>query len=116
MKALLLSLFLGLSSTLSAVSVTPYHGENVRIKFDEPVVQRSEVYDDEPTGLTVTGDADHQPTCEWTDQDRLSISFKRGTSVQTTFRLSFAPGHDNYLGGGKIEPGIIEFRMPDTTL
>ena len=116
MKALFLSLFLGLSTTLSAVSVDPLFGVRVRIKFDEPVVQRSEVYEDEPKGFTVTGDADHQPECEWTDQDRLSISFKRGTSAQTTFRLSFAPGQDRYLGGGKIEPGIIEFRMPDTTL
>ncbi|MBR5522268.1 MAG: hypothetical protein IKV82_02225 [Akkermansia sp.] len=88
----------------------------MRIKFDEPVVQRSEVYDDEPTGFTVTGDADHQPTCEWTDQDKLDISFKRGTSVQTTFRLSFVPGQDRYLGGGKIEPGDIEFRVPDAVL
>ena len=116
MKALFLNLFLGLSTTLNAVSVTPYHGAHIHLKFDEPVVQRSEVYDDEPTGFTVTGDADNPPTCEWTDQDRLSISFKRGTSVQTTFRLSFAPGHDNYLGGGKIEPSVIEFRMPDTVL
>lgn len=117
MKAAPLFLPLLLSATALCQAVSKrYTDTGLIIRFDEPIVHTSERYKQNPGNITITGDADHQPKYHWTDQDTLSITFARGTSVRTDFRLSFKPGQNKYLGGGDITPDTIVFSCPMSPL
>ena len=117
MKAAHLFLLFLLSATALCHAVSKrYTDTGLIIRFDEPIVHTSELYEQNPGNITITGDADHQPLYRWTDQDTLSITFARGTSVRTNFRLSFKPGQNKYLGGGDISPDTITFACPMSPL
>ena len=117
MKAAHLFLLFLLSATALCHAVSKrYTDTGLIIRFDEPIVHTSELYEQNPGNITITGDADHQPLYRWTDQDTLSITFARGTSVRTDFRLSFKPGQNKYLGGGDISPDTITFACPMSPL
>lgn len=87
----------------------------LRIEFDEPVVLQSQVHQ-EPTQFTLTGDADHQPTSRWIDQDTLWVEFANGTSVFTPFCLSFKPGQDQYLSKAAMKQREFRFYCPRSEL
>ncbi len=117
MKAVHLFLPFLISATALCHAVSKrYTDTGLIIRFDEPIVHTSELYEENPGNVTITGDADHQPLYHWTDQDTLSITFARGTSVRTDFRLSFKPGQNKYLGGGNISPDTITFACPMSQL
>lgn len=109
-------LFLLSASALCQAVSKRYTDTGLIIRFDEPIVHTSELYKQNPGNVTITGDADHHPLYQWTDQDTLSITFSRGTSVRTDFRLSFKPGQNKYLGGGDISPDTITFACPMSPL
>ncbi|MBQ4614917.1 MAG: hypothetical protein IJB31_08340 [Akkermansia sp.] len=117
MKAAHLFLPLLLSATALCQAVSKRYTDNgLVIRFNEPIVHTSELYKQNPGNVTITGDADHQPKYYWTDQDTLSVTFARGTSVRTAFQLSFKPGQNKYLGGDNITPDTIVFSCPMSPL
>ncbi len=116
-SAMLLSMLS--AGVATADSVTPYGLDRVIIKFDEPVVSLgvvenawSESLPAEDRGLNLfdlTGDAQHTPKARWVDQDALELTFVKGTSVATRYRLAFRPGSDHYLSGKKMPEPVFEF-------
>ena len=103
----------------TADSVKHYRQDTVMIKFDEPVVSLGVVQNAwqdnlpaEDRGLNLfdlTGDAQHAPEARWVDQDALELTFVKGTSVATKYRLAFRPGSDHYLSGKKMPEPVFEF-------
>ena len=90
-------------------------GNLVLLRFPEPVVQRSELLK-KSDKFDVTGDSTHQPECLWLDQDCLQVTFAPGTSVFTSFQLTFKPGQDKYLAGGNMEKATYRFSCPRSGL
>ena len=115
MKPYLTPLFLGAASVATASDIE-YRGERLSIRFDEPVVLQSELHSDGLDKFDLTGDADHQPTCRWMDQNRLAIEFAEGTSVFTKFRLAFKPGQAIYLSNAPMEQTEWTFSCPRPSL
>lgn len=93
-----------------------YSGRSVTLQFDEPIVHTSELHQENPSNVAITGDANHQPEYYWRDQDTLTISFPRGTSIHTKFLLSFKPGQNKYLSGTAITPAAVELTCPMSEL
>ena len=103
----------------TADSVKHYRQDTVMIKFDEPVVSLGVVQNAwqdnlpaEDRGLNLfdlTGDAQYAPEARWVDQDQLELTFVKGTSVATKYRLAFRPGSDHYLSGKKMPEPVFEF-------
>ena len=110
MKPYLTPLFLG------AASVAAASGIEWSIRFDEPVVLQSELNGGGLDKFDLTGDADHQPSCRWVDQNRLAIEFAEGTSVFTKFRLAFKPGQATYLSNAPMEQTEWTFSCPRPSL
>lgn len=85
-------------------------GSDFYLYFAEPVVAVSAVQNGNQEGASphdkgvdivqVDGDADHLPALRWSDQNKLEISFVKGTSVSTVYTLQLKPG-TCYLGGGQ---------------
>lgn len=97
--------------------------QTVDIKLPEPmvsntVVQAEEDATPEQRGLhlfTISGDAAHCPTAEWTDQDELKLFFPAGTDCNTEYKLTF---HEDagYLSGEKPKKRTVSFRCPPNML
>ncbi len=113
-------LFSALGIGVASADSVKYRGaENVIIKFDEPVVSLGVVengWNDrlpaEDRGLNlfdITGDPQYTPTARWIDQDRLQLSFVKGTATATKYRLAFRPGSDKYLSGARMPKPDFEF-------
>lgn len=106
--------------------VVPPYGQEIHIQFDEPVVSLSTVENGgrkhasaADKGLElfdVTGDASHPPIVQWTEQDRLSISFPEGVSCRTEYRLSFKPGSARYLSRREMPRRDFLFHCPPSRL
>lgn len=102
-----------------ADSVRSRNAQSVVIKFDEPVVSLGVVEngwnDDLPAetrGLNIfdiTGDPQYTPEARWVDQDELMLTFVKGTSAATKYRLAFRPGSDQYLSGARMPEPAFEF-------
>ncbi len=109
----------------AADSVQP-RGTEVAIKFDEPVVSTGVVENawndrlpEDVRGLDlfdITGDPAYKPTARWVDQDCLIITFAKGTSSTTKYRLAFRPGVDQYLSGKKMPKPYFEMQAAEVQL
>lgn len=107
-----------------ADGVQPYNGDALLLRFDEPVVPQSacrmsdtaSAADKKADIFTLSGDADHLPVAEWRDQNRLKITFPKGSSCATEYRLSFLPGCDKYLSGKPMQQSSFTFHRPATHL
>ena len=113
-------LALAMSSGLALADDVRYRGSDaVVIDFDEPVVSAGVVENGYNTALAadkrgldlfdVTGDPSCAPLVRWMDQDKLLITFTKGTSLNTKYRLAFRPGADKYLSGKKMPDNAFEF-------
>ncbi len=109
---------------VAADGIQTYNSEALVLRFDEPVVPRSACRmpdtassaDQKTNIFTLSGDADHLPVAEWWDQNRLKITFPKGSSCATGYRLSFLPGCDKYLSGKPMPQSSFTFRRPATHL
>lgn len=109
----------------TADSVQP-RGNEVIISFDEPVVSTGVVENAwnnqlpaDVRGLDlfdITGDPAYEPSARWVDQDRLLISFAKGSSCTTKYRLAFRPGVDQYLSGKKMPKPYFEMSPAEVSL
>lgn len=116
-RAVLLSA-LGMSVAV-ADEVRNYGTDEVIIKFSEPVVSLGVVENGWNSNLPaadrglnlfdITGDPQFTPQARWIDQDRLCLTFAKGCSVATKYRLAFRPGSDKYLSGAKMPQNAFEF-------
>lgn len=95
-----------------------YSDQTVQIRFPEPVVQASDVWDDEedegksaPDLFRITGDSRHTPQTRWLDQNKLEICFPDGSSCRTQYKLTFHSG-TRYLGGAEMKKREYVFRCP----
>lgn len=98
----------------------------VRIHFDEPVVLQSVVQNSHRENLSpadrgldlfdVSGDADHKPILQWVDQNELLVTFPKGTSVHTKYRLTFKPGFAKYLSEAPMKDPSVTFSCPKSEL
>ena len=82
--------------------------------FPEPVVSETVVdngrseekkdFSDQDLGrdvFTITGDEKYKPITRWRDQDRLEITYPKGTSCKTEYKFRMNPG-TKYLGGAPV--------------
>ncbi len=107
MTSLFICLLTGLLVSLcgharAGVVSTHVHNQTVTIRFPEPVVSSSVVWESDEGAeselFQVTGDSRHVPLTRWVDQNKLEINFPRGTSCGTQYKLVFREG-TTYLGG-----------------
>ncbi len=98
---------------------THVHSQTVTIRFPEPVVSASAVWENEemtqPQLFQVTGDSRHVPLTDWSDQDKLEINFPSGTSCGTQYKLVFREGA-TYLGGATMKNREYTFYCPPSPL
>lgn len=114
------------TSVAVADSVRNRSAESVVIKFNEPVVSLGVVengWNDslpaEDRGLNlfdITGDPQYTPEARWVDQDQLRLTFVKGTSAATKYRLAFRPGSDKYLSGAQMPKPAFKFSSTPETL
>ncbi len=98
---------------------THVHNQTVTIRFPEPVVSASAVWESEEGAeselFQVTGDSRHVPLTRWRDQNELEINFPSGTSCGTQYKLIFREG-TTYLGGAAMKNRVYTFRCPPSPL
>ena len=109
---------LGISVAV-ADEVRNYGTDEVIIKFSEPVVSLGVVENGWNSNLPaadrglnlfdITGDPQFTPQARWIDQDQLRITFAKGCSAATKYRLAFRPGSDKYLSGAQMPKNAFEF-------
>lgn len=108
----------------AADGVQSYSGDDLLIRFAEPVVPQSacrmpdsaSATDKKTDIFTLSGDPAHPPVARWLDQNRLQITFPKGSSCATEYRLSFLPGRDKYLGEKPMPQSSFSFHRPPTHL
>ena len=61
--------------------------------------------------FTITGDEKYKPITRWRDQDRLEITYPKGTSCKTEYKFRMNPG-TKYLGGAPVEAKERTLRLP----
>ncbi len=115
MNNYLAGLALGVMCTSTLAETIVEQGNRILIRFPEPVVLQSELWK-KTEKFDVTGDGTHRPECRWVDQDCLQVEFAPGTSVFTTFQLTFKPGQDKYLSGESMEKSAFRFSCPRSGL
>ena len=92
--------------------------------FPEPVVSETVVdngrseekkdFSDQDLGrdvFTITGDEKYKPITRWRDQDRLEITYPKGTSCKTEYKFRMNPG-TKYLGGAPVVAKERTLRLP----
>lgn len=98
---------------------THVHNQTVTIRFPEPVVSSSVVWESDEGAeselFQVTGDSRHVPLTRWVDQNKLEINFPSGTSCGTQYKLVFREG-TTYLGGTAMKNREYTFRCPPSPL
>lgn len=126
LKTVSAALLSAMSTGLAAADSVQQRGTEVLIKFDEPVVSTGVVENawnnqlpEDVRGLNlfdITGDPAYKPTARWVDQDCLIITFAKGTSAATKYRLAFRPGVDQYLSGKKMPKPYFEMQAAEVQL
>lgn len=109
----------------AAADTVTSSGRGCLISFDEPVVPESACRysehdkaegDDKTDIFDITGDDANRPTAWWQDQNRLCVSFPKGSSCATEYRLSFRPGCGKYLSDKSMPQTSFTFHRPDSAL